>query len=92
MLTPFPKVPVCADRQESGAHTTGDVSDAGSAHVPDWLILSGLWMLPLRCSQISGLSPSSTYIGGECKRNRLQINHNEHTLSTVGGIKGDLAQ
>lgn len=42
MLTPFPKVPVCADRQESGAHTTGDVSDAGSAHVPDWLILSGL--------------------------------------------------
>lgn len=75
------------------AHTTGKVNatDGCSSSCLShslWSVGAASRMLPKSPAPV--LLPP--YISRGCKRNQVEISHNEHTLSTVGWIKGNLGQ
>lgn len=82
-------VPCLCWEAKSGAPTTGNVNDTCGCSRSR--MFHSLWTVEA-ASQMLPKSPTSVlarlYISWGCKRNRLQINHNEHALSTVGGNKG----
>lgn len=75
------------------ARTTGEVNATGGCSCSClfhslWSVDAAARMLPRSPAPV--LLPP--YISRGCKRNQLEISHNEHTLSTAGRIKGNLVQ
>lgn len=87
---PFLMVSCLHWEAKSGAPTTGNVNDTCGSSCSRlfhslWTVEAASQMLPKSLASVL----ARLYISWGCKRNRLQINHNEQALSTVGGNKGN---